>query len=199
MFKNDKDFANLNKLVKRVRRYSSLQKSKNPFIRFFPTGKESLKYLVYNGGTSFSHVPIFKVIINTILKKLQFWEKEPYIITSKFEKDFTKFLGYGFRRVKVFKKSSVLISVYDIIQRKEAMLYKDGIKLKKSIAFFSNVPEIVISFKNVDFILPFFLRMCLENENTRDKIKFIDLSEDDIELAKYIKENLKKEKNGKST
>ena len=41
--------------------------------------------------------------------------------------------------------------------------------------------------------------MCLENENTRDKIKFIDLSEDDTELAKYIKENLKKEKNGKST
>ena len=199
MFKNDKDFTNLNKLVKRVRRYSSLQKSKNPFIRFFPTGKESLKYLVYNGDTSFSHVPIFKVIINTILKKLQFWKKEPYIITSKFKKDNTKFLGYGFRRVKVFKKSSVLISVYDIIQRKEAMLYKDGIKLKKSIAFFSNVPEIVISFKNVDFILPFFLGMCLENENTRDKIKFIDLSEDDTELAKYIKENLKKEKNGKPT
>ena len=199
MFKNDKDFTNLNKLVKRVRRYSSLQKSKNPFIRFFPTGKESLKYLVYNGGTSFSHVPIFKVIINTILKKLQFWKKEPYIITSKFKKDNTKFLGYGFRRVKVFKKSSVLISVYDIIQRKEAMLYKDGITLKKSIAFFSNVPEIVISFKNVDFILPFFLRMCIENENTRDKIKFIDLSEDDMELAKYIKENLKKEKNGKPT
>ena len=48
-------------------------------------------------------------------------------------------------------------------------------------------------------MLPFFLRMCLENENTRDKIKFIDLSEDDTELAKYIKENLKKEKNGKST
>ena len=133
------------------------------------------------------------------MKKLQFWEKEPYIITSKFKKDNTKFLGYGFRRVKVFKKSSVLISVYDIIQRKEAMLYKDGIKLKKSIAFFSNVPEIVISFKNVDFILPFFLRMCIENENTRDKIKFIDLSEDDMELAKYIKENLKKEKNGKPT
>ena len=40
--------------------------------------------------------------------------------------------------------------------------------------------------------------MCLENENTRDKIKFIDLSEDDTELAKYIKENLKKEKNGRS-
>ena len=69
MFKNDKDFADLNKRIKRVRRYNSLQKSKNPFIRFFPTGKESLKYLVYNGGTSFSHVPIFKVIINTILKK----------------------------------------------------------------------------------------------------------------------------------
>ena len=196
---NDKDFADLNKRIKRVRRYNSLQKSKNPFIRLFPTGKESLKYLVYTSGTSFSHVPVFKVIINNILKKLQFWEKEPYIITSKFGKGFIEFLGYGFKRIRVFKKSSVLISVYDIIQRKEAMLYKDGIKLKKSIDFFSNAPEIVISFKNVNFILPFFLRMCLENETTRDKIKIIDLNEDDIELTEYIKEILKKEKNGKST
>ena len=38
--------------------------------------------------------------------------------------------------LKFLKKSSVLISVYDIIQRKEAVLYKDGIKLKKILLFF---------------------------------------------------------------
>lgn len=61
-----------------------------------------MKYLVYEDGCWMHKHPL-KLIVNPILRKLQFFTNKPYVIASKFDKQRTKFIGFTFCRVRYYK------------------------------------------------------------------------------------------------
>lgn len=61
-----------------------------------------------------NHKPLLKLIINPILRKLQFWTRTPYVITSVCDfigtdDDFYiyEFLNYTIKRMRYFKKDEL--------------------------------------------------------------------------------------------
>ncbi len=47
------------------------------------------------------HRPLFKVLLNPMLRKIQFWTDKPLVFVSKFEDN--KFLYYSMERVSLLK------------------------------------------------------------------------------------------------
>lgn len=62
-----------------------------------------MKYLVFENGC-WKHKHPIKLIINPILRKLQFFTNRPYVITSLFNENRTKFIRFGFSRVRYIGK-----------------------------------------------------------------------------------------------
>lgn len=53
----------------------------------------------YNGKKYTAHRTRLKIIVNPILRVLQFWSNTPYVIASNVVIERKKFLGYTLRRV----------------------------------------------------------------------------------------------------
>ena len=62
------------------------------------TGKD--KYYIYEGNNWYHKTPL-KLLVNPLLRKIQFFTRRPYVIASKteFKEGNPKFLGYSFRRI----------------------------------------------------------------------------------------------------
>ncbi len=55
--------------------------------------------LVFENGVAICHRVWFKVLLNPILRKIQFWTEWPYVIVSKVEDN--KVVGYAIERMRL--------------------------------------------------------------------------------------------------
>lgn len=72
-------------------------------INFIPIGENALVFLQQrkiDGKKFMVHRAPFKVIINPILRFIQFYTDRPFVIASEFSKDFKQFHGYKLKAIK---------------------------------------------------------------------------------------------------
>lgn len=66
--------------------------------------KKLAKYVVKENGHWMHKHPI-KLLLNPLLRKIQFYTDNPYVIASRLSSDLSKFQGFEIKRVKYYNKS----------------------------------------------------------------------------------------------
>jgi len=59
---------------------------------------------VVEDGRIVAHRTWFKVLLNPVLRAVQFWTSNPYVIVTKAHGE--RVLGYGFRRMRLSRKGA---------------------------------------------------------------------------------------------